>query len=167
MQFLNLRRDLHASVGDDHGLLKLGREFPILGHRSPVVWPGLVAPHLFTDKHVSRFKDSKGTHPLGDHGLNGKAMARLHHTHSLVLCIVRHIGCAVEQPVCGSIQQNVQNQYYRLCSLMDSMTTVAPNNTVTTSSGVLLDDPSHVPVLHPWLHALCDGLLQALPSVHH
>ena len=47
------------------------------------------------------------------------------------------------------------------------MTTVAPNDTVTTGSGVLLDHPTYVPVLHPWFHTLCDRLLQALPGVYH
>ena len=51
------------------------------------------------DSRQERLRESDDTHPLWDHGLNGEAVARLHHTHSLVLCIVRHVRCAVEQPV--------------------------------------------------------------------
>ena len=53
------------------------------------------------------------------------------------------------------------------CSLVNAMTTVAPDNTVAARGCVLLDDGAHVAVLHPRLHTLRDRLLQALPRVHH
>ena len=52
-------------------------------------------------------------------------------------------------------------------SLVNAMTTVAPDNTVAARGCVLLDDRAHVAVLHPRLHTLRDRLLQALPRVHH
>ena len=66
-------------------------EVQLSGH----VW----SPHTCLKLQALIFWDIEGTHPLRDHWLDGEAVTRLHHTHSLVLCIVRHIGCAVEQPV--------------------------------------------------------------------
>ncbi len=75
----------------------------------PVVWPGLVAPH-----------------PLRDHGLDGEAVARLHHADRLVLGVVRHVGRAVEQ-------------------LMDAVAAVGAHHAVSAASRMLLYHVTHVP----------------------
>lgn len=74
--------DLNTSLGDDHGLLELGRALAVLSDGSPVVGPHLILPGA-----------------LVDHGLDGEDVSNLHDTDGLVAGIVGNVRGAVEEAV--------------------------------------------------------------------
>lgn len=85
-------------------MLELGRQGSILGGAGPVVGPSAVT--VGTDV---------------DHGLNREAHTGLGSAHSLILSVVRNVGCTVEQ-------------------LVDTVAAVALDDTAVTTLGVLLND---------------------------
>jgi hypothetical protein len=65
---------LHAVLSDQHSVFELRRAFPVCGDCSPVVGPQAIPP---------------GAH--ADHRLDGEDMPGAHHTHRLVLAVVRDV----------------------------------------------------------------------------
>lgn len=85
-------------------MLELGRTLSIHCDTGPVVGP---CPVLVRSQ--------------ADHGFDGEAHARLCLTDGLVLCVMRHVGCAVEEGV-------------------DSVTTVGLDSAASSLLGMLFDD---------------------------
>lgn len=106
-------------------MFKLSRAFAVNSNTGPVVGPCSVLVCSETD-----------------HRLNSEAHAGFGHTDGLVLCVVRDVGCAVEQSV-------------------DTVTAVGLDGTATSVLGVLCDDGT---VLSEQCVGLCDldGFVQTL-----
>lgn len=68
-----------STIGYHKSVLKLGRSLAISCHSSPVIWP--------LDILIGS---------LVNHGFNCEHMSNLHHTLSIVISIVGHIGSHVE-----------------------------------------------------------------------
>lgn len=73
-----------------------------------------------------------------NHGLYGESVSLLHDSDGLVLCVVWHVGCTVEQ-------------------LMDPVATVGPHYGEAVTLGVLLYHVTHVAVFYAGLY-FRDGL---------
>lgn len=71
---------LATTLCDKNGVLELSRALSVHGHGSPVVGP----EHVPVDTQV-------------DHRLDREDVPRLHGTLGLILGVMRHIGCCVEQ----------------------------------------------------------------------
>lgn len=97
-------QDLDTGLCHEQSVLKLSRALAVNSDTGPVVGPCSVLVCSETD-----------------HGLNGEAHAGLGHTNGLVLCVVRDVGCAVEQSV-------------------DTVTAVSLDSTATSVLGVLCND---------------------------
>lgn len=108
-------------------MFELSRALAVHGDTGPVIGPCSVLVGSETD-----------------HGLDGKAHARLGHTDGLVLCVMRDVGSTVEQGV-------------------DSVTTVSLDGAASSVLGVLCDDRT---IFSEKRVRLCDfdGLVQTFAS---